>query len=447
MVSIAKLTTYEIQNLLSKEELEVLFQIYLHRCFTLKQIYANFLNDMSYGDFLNREKEWLEYGIIEEVPFNEENLAIFLTKLGIETVVENFDLPKNIVQDSLKPTKLENIISNKTIKNGYYRPAELKMLPKAIPHQIHLNQFVLDFKRLYQLSGYDASWEYFDEKYMSMYHRIRPDGLIRFQDTDFFLEEDMNTENKAQLMQKWDHYRSFLSSFEYQKGTQKIKVLFIIDNTKQIENRKNLVKLTAYDTLFNFISEKFDIIVSTRESLMRMMFHIFIPTILHQNKKLKDLEQYWKGQGFLIDATKPLQENLGNKEFQYYVRKTDESGKLQVENHRFQEFIVDYYYPDGLVFIDKLSMYHGIENSFRFKYKRNSQYILVCENLSYLRKERKLFELPNSENVFFTTLHRLYTLPLYEALCQFDGSGNLYCFTDLSLTTRNYNLRKEDENG
>lgn len=432
---IIKVNTYDLQNLLSEEELNVLHQIYLHRCLTLKQIYNNFLKDlMNFGDFLKKEKEWLDYGVIEEVSFNDENLALFLTKLGIDTVVAKYDLPKNIATDS-----------NSKIKDGYYRPADLKMLPKAIPHQVHLNQFVLDFKRLYELCGLTEEWSYFDEKYMSMYTKIRPDGLIRFLDTDFFLEEDMNTENKNQLITKWEHYKSFLASFEYQKTSQKIIVLFIIDNTKQIENRKNLIKLTAYDTLFNSISDKFDIVVSTREALMKMLFHIFIPNILENNKRRKNLELLLQKQGFLVDNGELLKENLSNKVYQYYVRKVDENNNLIMENNRFQEFLVDYYYPDSLTFVDKITLFNSSVSSFRFKYKRPISYIIVCDNINYLNKELKLFNLKYHENIFFTTLDRLNQYPLYQALCKFDISDRLYCFTDSSLTTRDYDINKRKE--
>lgn len=389
---------------------------------------------MNFGDFLKREKEWVEYGGIEEVSFNDENIALFLTKLGIDTVVENYDLPKNIVTDKA------SIDLSKKIKDGYYRPADLKMLPKAIPHQVHLNQFVLDFKRLYEYCGYTQPWEYFDEKYMSMYTKIRPDGLIRFMDTDFFLEEDMNTENKNQLITKWEHYKSFLASFEYQKTSQKIIVLFIIDNTKQIENRKNLVKLTAYDILFNSISDKFDIIVSTREALMKMLFHIFIPNILQQNKRKEELEQILKNQGFVIDNGELLKGNLSNKTYQYYIRKIDSDRNLIMEENRFQEFLVDYYYPDGLTFIDKISLFNSSVSSFKFKFNRLISYIIVCDNIQYLNKELKLFTLKNHENIFFTTIERLKKYPLNKALCQFDSSDRLYCFKSMALTIRDYEI-------
>lgn len=389
---------------------------------------------MSFGDFLKREKEWVEFGGIEEVAFNDENIALFLTKLGIDTVVENYDFPKNIVTDKA------SVDSSKKIKDGYYRPADLKMLPKAIPHQVHLNQFVLDFKRLYNYCGYTEPWEYFDEKYMSMYTKIRPDGLIRFMDTDFFLEEDMNTENKNQLLTKWEHYKSFLASFEYQKSSQKIIVLFIIDNTKQIENRKNLIKLTAYDVLFNSISDKFDIVVSTREALMKMLFHIFIPNILQQNKRKQELEQVLKEKDFIIDNGELLKGNLSNKSYQYYIRKIDNKNNLIMEENRFQEFLVDYYYPDGLTFIDKISLFNSSVSSFKFKFKRLISYIIVCDNIQYLNKELKLFSLKGHENIFFTTIERLKKYPLNKALCQFDSSDRLYCFKSMALTIRDYEI-------
>ena len=199
------------------------------------QIYNNFYKKDYVGVQEFRDKKLnmlLNTGAIEEVEFSNDNSAIFLTRLGIDVVVSEFKIPINIVDKN-------------GVKRGFYRSSELKLQPKNIPHQVHLNQFMLDFKTVYSYKQLDIPWTYFDEKYVSQYTKIRPDGLIRILDVDLFLEMDMSTESKVQLEAKWRNYKVFLNSAEHRHNEQKVIVLFIIENTDLIENRKNLVKLCS----------------------------------------------------------------------------------------------------------------------------------------------------------------------------------------------------------
>ena len=422
---------YEIKNQLDTLDLEVLHNIYLLRCLTVRQIYNNFYKDViiHFNTFIDEKlNKMLKLNLVEEVEFNNDNIAIFLTKKGIEIVREEFDVPINIIDKK-----------DKKIKRGYYTSSELKMLSRLIPHQIHLNQFVLDLKKAYEYKNLKMNLEYYDEKYVSQYINIRPDGLFRLLDTDFFLEMDMNSESQKQLKEKWQHYRAFLSSREYKEKDKKITVLFIIENTNNIENRKNIVKLTANEILLDLIDSDFEIIVGSKDEILLKLFNHIIPDMLKNNYYTKILKEILSSKhNFNISDGVKLKKQLNNAKYAYYIRKIDSNNNIIVENNRIQEYLLDYDYGDSLSIINKISYLEKNSAIFKYHFNREISYVVVCEDLDKMYLLLDILNLNFKNNVYYTTIERLNKFPFYQAICQFDKSGDKYCFTDSSLALKSY---------
>lgn len=420
---------FEVKNLLDKKDLEVLHNIYLLRCLTVSQIYLNYYQEDYTGvqDFRNKKlHELLETGAIEEILFSADNSAIFLTRLGTDVVVSEFKIPINIVN------------KNGQVSRGYHRAHELKLQPKNIPHQVHLNQFMIDFKTIYQYKNLTIPWEYYDEKYLSQYRKIRPDGMIRMLDVDLFLEMDMSTESKAQLTEKWKNYKWFLNSAEH-RNDQKVIVLFIIENTDLIENRKNLIKLTAGDIVLDDIDDTFEIIVGTKEELLTIVFNQLIPDIKKTNyRKANIVNLLTSRYGFNVSDASILQKKLGNQDYGFFVRKLDESNNLLVEYNRIQGFLVDYCYRDSLSTIAKISYLDSNLAEFNYYYKWKPSYIIITDDLEHLYQDLKLFKLDRLNNIYYTTISDLQSNIFSHALYQFDYNGELYTFEDSGLIKRKY---------
>lgn len=425
-----KMSAFEIKNILNKIDLEVLHQIYLLRCLTINQIYVNFYKDDFIGIQQFKDKKvsiLLQLGVVEEIYFSSDNSALFLTKLGIDIVVEAYQIPINIVDTETNG-----------IRRGYYRASELKMLPKNIPHQVHLNQFMLDFKTIYETNEYPLTWDYYDEKYVSMYTKIRPDGMISILDVDLFLEMDMSTESRAQLIDKWKHYKSFLNSVEHRNNDRKVIVLFIVDNTNLIENRKNLIKLTACEIVLNDIDNKFEIIVGTKEELLKEIFQNILPDLMETNYKKSKLTNALYNLNFDVVSASPLSNKLSNSDYGYFIRKLDDSNNLIIENSKIQGYFVDYYQDNSLSYLAKISYLDRNLSNFHYYYKWTPSYILVCDDINRLYNDLKLFSLDCTNNVYFTTLERLQTLPFCEAIFQFNFDGDIYNFKNNGLRERSF---------
>lgn len=436
-----KNSTYEISNLLSKKDLEMLKSIYLLRCLTVKQIYNKFYKlDFTFDEFMvYKIQKLIDYNLIEEQFFKNDSIAIFLTSEGVEIIRYHCNLPTNTYD-----------ASKKVVKRGYYRAGELKLLPKLINHQVHLNQFILDFdKYMFKLNkmingSINLKYKYFDEKYVSQYASIRPDGLIQLLDIDFFLEMDMATESQKQLEDKWKHYRSFLSSGEYRYREKKIVVLFLIDGTNSVENRKDIVRHSISNIILDVLDSDFEIFIGTRNEILNLMFQQFIPKILQSCFEMEKIKTLLSNKEFHVSNGDVLKKHLLNTEYEYYIRKINNNNSILVQNGRIQEFLFDEYLYRPFSVLTKIAYHQRNSSCFKHDFGRDIAYLILVNDIDTLYNDLKVVDLIGVRGVYFTTLNRLKNKPFYEAIFQIDSLGNLHHFSNYGLNERIFEYNLED---
>lgn len=426
----------EAINQLERVDIQLLHKLYLFRCLTIRQAYRELYRE-KYETFALFENERLEklikVGVIEKVEFHIDNYAIFLTTNGVDIVREAVQLPTQIFNPDTK-----------TVKRGYYRAGELRISPRLINHQVHLNQFVLDFTTL--AKDYGHTFKYFDEKHVSQYFTIRPDGLIQIYDTDFFIEMDMGTESQKQLTEKWNHYRDFFRSQEYNEKEKKVVVLFVTHTNKNLDSRKDIVRYTASQAIIDVFGEGFDMHIGSKDELLSLVFDELIPDMVQQNdtkaRLLRVLKQY---HGFSIAPGEKLNGMLHNTTYEYYVRRLNEDGGIRSLFGRIQEFLIDDYTTQPLSVLHKITYHKRNANSYRIKMNRTIPYIVVAKDEQVLYKDLLVTDIKNLENIFFTTVERLEKKDLHDALFQIDPQGNIYHFKNDGLTERVYetNIRED----
>lgn len=432
----------ELHNIfksLASRDIEALRSIYDHRCLTTSQIYeAHYMESQKTGavvsdDYCRKKvREFLQGGIIRKEDYLG-NEVYFLTSDGIDIVRHAYNLPVNIYDHD-----------RRVVRRGYYTAKELEVFPKYINHQINLNQFVLDFKKV----DIPVPWKYYDEKHVSQYSGIRPDGLISMLDIDFFLEMDMSTESKKQLFDKWDNYRNFLASREYAFKERRIVVLFIVENStrslnqdeerlkEKIKNRISLVRYTIFERLLDQMSPDFEIYVGSKDEIVSLIKEKIIPSATASYPYVDKIKNALVDKhGFSIDSGESFKKSLSGAEFAFYVRKTN-NGNVEVSEGRVNEFLLDEYSYSPVSILNKIAYLRKYNIFFRSRYKREIRYIVVVPNVRTLHSDLKLMDLLCTENVFFTTATRLSEMPFHQALFQFDFFGNVYSFSNTALTKR-----------
>ena len=413
---------------LSIRDVDALKSIYNHRCLTANQIYQlHYMKSLRDGGKIvsdaickKRIKEFMELNVIEMVE-NMGNNVFFLTSKGIDLVRYCFNLPANVYD-----------YEKRVIRRGYYRASELKIAPKYINHQLNLNQFLVDFK----LKEYDIFWKYYDEKYISDFKNIRPDGLLRMLDIDFFIEMDMATESKKQLYEKWDNYRRFLDSQEFGYLERKVVVLFVIENTANPQARIDLIKHTLGARLMDKIDSNFDIFIGTSEQILNFLdYEIGISTGKRKDKNDEIFNAIAK-HGFSVALGEKLKNAFNNVEYDFYCHKIDENNHVVIENKRVQEYIVDSYYFEPFSVLKKIAFLNLNNVYFKEKLKRKLSYIVVVDSEETIYRDLRIMDLLVVDNVYYTTIERLKSKKFPEALFQFDFLGNVHSFKNSGLNKK-----------
>lgn len=409
---------------LSNRDVLALKSIYDLRCLTASQIYQlhysrNSKTNKPVSDTFCKSKIaiFIDLNLIERVPFSfngDSHFCYFLTSKGVDIVRAQFNLPPNVFDSS-----------RKLVKRGYLRPSELKINARLIPHQIHLNQFYIDFTKI----SCDLTYSYKDGKHSNSFSSISPDGVLTAKDTYFFIETDLGTESKKHLSEKWKHYRNFLKSDEFFFIERKIVVLFILENISDVAQRRDLVKLTAHEELLDLFGDNFDIYVGTREFILDALSNKLLkPSIEQSNLPLSNLSEVLANQHNV--ACKPASyicdKVIDAKKFTYL-------SQLKSLSHLHLFFIDEYYYEPISMF-HKVAYFELTRDLFYNKISHTVNLLIIVESIQDLFKDLSLTNLANL-NIFFTTIDRLEKYCFEDAIFQLDLSGNLYTFNH-SLDTR-----------
>lgn len=216
-------------------EFRILLHIYNFRCLTLDQIHTLLYpkeqdrTEQSKQYVLHRCYILVRLKILQKETKRNEYKIFFLTSKGIDCLREHGDL------------KAEIKLNDKNIC-GYLTAKELQVSSPALPHQIALNNFIIQGIQKSLINSLNSTFR------LLFYHIFKPDGIISQKDLDIFLEMDMCTESRTVLNTKWTRYSHYLNNY---KDKLNNTLLFIIDcslsGRSSLEGRISLVR----DSLFN----------------------------------------------------------------------------------------------------------------------------------------------------------------------------------------------------
>lgn len=386
----------------------------------------------------------LSYDEIFSFIFEPDNLAdSYCTKIVKKAVAEGYlDKIGHYKQDSYYFLNLKGINflknygiipfgkrepGNAVFLSEYLQPFKIRIKEQYVKHQLALNHFVLSFEKMF--SGID--FDYYDEIYISnIFTNIRPDGLLKVNNTFYFLEMDMNTEHKQRLLNKWENYRNFLNSNSADSFNYNIKVLFILGgNLASPEVRAWEIRNYLENNLEDKISPDFDVLLNTEDNLLD-----YINRNL-RNGELFNIKSLFARYGFNHFANIQSSEQLGDYSFEYYMCQINENSKIVSNNGFIMEFFVDSFIEGNMYVYKKVKNMPYISSVYKSSKNRNFKYLVIVNN------EKEAFELSKAtnsfyENLFFTTINRLSTLPFNEAIFRLDTMGFIYhfSFTDLNIS-------------
>ena len=410
-----------IASKLTERDISALKSIYDLRCLTAHQIYQlhysiNEKTNTVVADSYSKRKIklFLDLGIIEQHTYDMNKFCFFLTSTGVDLVRASYNLPNNILD-----------IKRKVVSRGYLRPSELKINNKLIPHQLYLNQFYIDFKFL----NLNNTYKYEDAKHGTTFIDVAPDAFLIANDIQFFIEMDLGTEGKKLLTDKWKHYRTFLNSDEFSCIERKTVVLFIIDKITDIEQRAEIIRLTAYEELLDLFGNDFELYIGSKQHILDLLKDkLLVPDIDTSNSPISSLAEVLSNNHDV--QSKPayiLSDHLDNVDsFIFFSR--------FINNGEVSHFLIDEHIFSPMSTFTKIAYFERTQNLFYNIFNKQIYLLILVESPLTIYNELLTTSLFCS-NIYFTTRERLDTLEFEQALFQLDISGNLFSFEN-SLSQR-----------
>lgn len=382
----------------------VLSKIYALRVMSYNQIYEFIFKENNQKQSTCDEtiKKMVAEELIEKAGTQKPTAKYFIAKAGIKALKEHGIIPIG---------KNESIFPEK-----FHTASKIKIKEVYCNHQLALNQFVLEFERMFK--GRDI--EYLDELYMaSAFTSIRPDGLLRLDNTYFFLEMDMNTERKQRLNSKWENYRQFVLSREYDEISQDIKVLFILGGNVGSRSAR-IYNLRTYimQNISHLLSKKFDVIINTKDNLF---------SYIHKtDKALDSIKELFEDGGYMVSPKDFTDAALLGYCFDHYAL-ISENNAVKMQDGISLEFLIDDFRIGPMYVMQKINMYYQFNEKFSRDKKREIKYVIVVDDMYDALKIEQILEMSNT-NIYYTTILRLQRMSIYEALFKI-SNGESYHFS------------------
>lgn len=398
---------------LTPADKEVITAIYHHRCLNEPLLYKHFYSKekVKRSHAEERIKALTEAGYLSPVDYGQEYPALFLTEAGVACANRLMIYP------------------DPTMKSvGSFG---LKMKEQIINHQLALNAVVLDFKE--EAEKRKIPYRYYDGKFMEYNAEVMPDGLIQTNEYDIFLEMDMNSERQAELLYKWDNYRSYLNTTGFFCKEKKTIVFFLLGNVTDPGVRRYYVLSSIGKGLLDKIASKFDIYVDTPDQLLDLLFN----ELLKPSDDIEQIQSALRLHGFSMTPAAPLNKFVSGPDYGFYARMlSDKTKQVMVKDGKAQEFLLDNAVrclPASC--LTKVVGHNSTTLGLTSKAGRPIPYLVVVEGERLVSADLSAVNARGTQNVYFTTIQRLrdsVTFP--EALFQVDQMGRVSHFSDFSLS-------------
>ena len=358
-------------EILKDDDLITLYYLYFYRAMDVEQLMERIYHvDTSTSSGKRARtiivKRLMSQSVVTVSKYLPGREALQITNKGIEIVRYTKDIPNEVYDPSLK-----------SIKKGYYTAADLHQKDQFLNHQIHMNQFMLDFEKKALPLG--LHWKYSDEKFLSEFFGMRPDGLITTLDTDFFVEIDMATESRKQLLEKHE------------------MVDYIFNTTRANLLGTNIVR----NNLLNYLQ--------------------------------KDL-------GYTLSFGWDLNKQLAGDFYNYYVRKLTPDHKIEESSGVANEFFLDFYTSGEMSVLHRIHWYERNRHLWEEQFGRKIKLVIAVNSINDAYDDFKLLGEPTLGNIgIFLIDVNDYNVdqPLYKNVYQLGTRGEVY-----KIMTPDYSRRK-----
>jgi len=406
---------------LTDQDKQALLCIYQHRCLDKYLLDRYIYQRKTEGKecATKQAHKLVKMQLVKEVDYGQSYPALFLTTLGVETVKATMG------------KVLRSLYQFEGGKKSLPLSSDLKMHPKIINHQMHLNAFAMEFESYTTPNNY---FRYFDEKLMPPASNfMMPDAMAELSDYYVFLEMDMGTEAGGRLAQKWNSYRTFLNDPSAFYKEKPVVMLFIIDGVKNTELRKRNVTAGLMTHIADRVNGQFEVYIDGVESLHNVIKSKLLPRAdCIAGKSTEILQNLTQNHGFIVSQPRFL--NQIDIKCEYYTRRLNVDKKIRVVKGRPQEFLMDIWLDGRLSILRNVLYYQRALEKIKKIAHRSIPYLMVVPSEKAACAMLKVLHVAQPQGIYFTTPERMAGEPWPKAVFCIDQLWNLNHFTDESLT-------------
>lgn len=297
---------------------------------------------------------------------------------------------------------------NGKIKRTLLKPSENAVKESQIPHQAALSDFLIRFSLKYYHDYAEKIEEGSSlitevEEPVGRYEYFRPDGILRIPGLTIFVEQDMGSETRYMLTEKWDEYQRYLAAIagteEY--TDQKIVVPFIETcPSSYFQTRCDVIRRTMEPVFFEMLDGKFEVFLGTEEEMLSAMFERVLPDFFGASIRLDPIRTRFMQEGFKVSDGEKIAPQISGTKFDFFIQKTC-SGKIIEENGVIQAYAVDDYdhYPCSV--LAKAGHLGRISSLFELAYRSIPlNYMILASDPERLRRDLAAIGVKEGNHLF-----------------------------------------------
>lgn len=401
---------------LTAADIAALRSVYQHRCLNEELLQKYFYADMDPTFALYRLRWFYQNGLVDFTEYStnacaDPQAAVHLTNRGIRML--------------RAAGGGDAVAFSRNGVNPYDLTAgKLKMTDRLLNHQMHLNALSLEIE---QRCGLPQTF-YKDCKFARNFTYAQPDGVFELPDHDFdlFLEMDMAHERVAALKKKWEHYRNYRASRDsYIHRPKRTIVLFATENIRRcVEFRRQKVIESLFKTIQDLLGDDVDCYIGPSSKMANVAEHL-IPGRKPASgcgcgceaDMFQSVKMFFQESGAQFTCPAILKELTHNT----YIYMHTPAYSFFVEDYTLQPMSA----------LKKAATHQHVLSILRGKFQP-TPLLLIAPSEDAVVYDLKGADCFGLKNVFFTTLARLKSRPIQDALFVFDKLGARYHFRDTS---------------
>ena len=183
--------------------------------------------------------------------------------------------------------------------------------------------------------------------------------------------------------------------------------------------------------------DTFDIYIGSSKQILNSTFNNLLSSLEHKNSPKNKLLGVFTKEDFLVSYGYNVKKYFENIEHDYYIRKLNKDGSIQMCENTAIEFLVNDYRDNPISVLNKITYHKKNSIMYKLSLKREVPLLTIVNSEEEIFNDLKLidFDFDRTDNVYFINNEDLNG-DIVSGLYQLDSSGNVSKFRTYSTNSK-----------